>query len=144
MSDMKITNEYQKDSDVTLFHGDVLDFIKQIPDQEAMLIITSPPYNVGKEYEKKIPLEKYIELQSKVIAECVRILNNKGSICWEVGNFVDNGEIFPLDIILYNEFKKHGLKMRNRIVWHFEHGLHGSKRFSGRHESIMWFTKSDN
>jgi adenine-specific DNA-methyltransferase len=37
-----------------------------------------------------------------------------------------------------------GLKMRNRIVWHFEHGLHCSKRFSGRYETINWFTKTDN
>ena len=35
------------------------------------------------------------------------------------------------------------LKMRNRIVWHFEHGLHCSKRFSGRYETISWYTKSD-
>jgi adenine-specific DNA-methyltransferase len=33
--------------------------------------------------------------------------------------------------------------MRNRIVWHFEHGLHCSKRFSGRYETISWFTQSD-
>ncbi len=33
--------------------------------------------------------------------------------------------------------------MRNRIVWHFEHGLHCSRRFSGRYETIIWFTKSD-
>jgi adenine-specific DNA-methyltransferase len=33
--------------------------------------------------------------------------------------------------------------MRNRIIWHFEHGLHCSKRFSGRYETIMWFTKSN-
>ena len=34
--------------------------------------------------------------------------------------------------------------MRNRIIWHFGHGLHASKRFSGRYETIIWFTKSDN
>lgn len=34
--------------------------------------------------------------------------------------------------------------MRNRIIWHFEHGLHCSRRFSGRYETIIWFTKSDN
>jgi len=34
--------------------------------------------------------------------------------------------------------------MRNRIIWHFEHGLHCNNRFSGRYETIIWFTKSDN
>lgn len=40
-------------------------------------------------------------------------------------------------------FRDLGLGMRNRIIWHFEHGLHCSKRFSGRYETIIWFTKSD-
>jgi len=36
-----------------------------------------------------------------------------------------------------------GLKLRNRIIWHFEHGLHASRRFSGRYETLLWFTKGD-
>jgi adenine-specific DNA-methyltransferase len=60
-----------------------------------------------------------------------------------VGNHVQNGEVVPLDIVLYPVFQRHGLKLRNRIVWHFEHGLHCSKRLSGRHETVLWFTKGD-
>jgi len=67
----------------------------------------------------------------------------KGSICWEVGNYVQNGEVFPLDIFYYDIFKKHGLRLRNRIVWHFDHGLHASRRFSGRYETLLWFSKTD-
>jgi adenine-specific DNA-methyltransferase len=107
------------------------------------LIITSPPYNLGKEYEEKRSQERYIEEQAACIAEAVRLLHPHGSICWEVGNHVQNGEIFPLDIILYPLFKNHGLQLRNRIVWTFGHGLHCQKRFSGRHEAILWFTKSE-
>ena len=107
------------------------------------LIVTSPPYNIGKEYEKKTTNELYIEQQASAIAEAVRLLHPQGSICWQVGNHVDDGEIFPLDILLYPIFKNHGLKLRNRIVWTFGHGLHCQKRFSGRHESILWFTKED-
>jgi adenine-specific DNA-methyltransferase len=54
-----------------------------------------------------------------------------------------DGEVVPLDIALYGLFKEHGLGLRNRIIWHFEHGLHCAKRFSGRYETILWFTKSD-
>jgi len=60
------------------------------------------------------------------------------------GNYVNKGELFPLDIFYYQIFKKYGLKLRNRIIWHFGHGLHASNRFSGRYETILWFTKSDN
>ena len=77
------------------------------------------------------------------IAEAFRLLSPTGSICWQVGNHVDGGEVFPLDIMLYSIFKQHGLKLRNRIVWTFGHGLHCQKRFSGRHETILWFTKSE-
>ena len=123
--------------------GDCLELLKQIPDGSVQLIVTSPPYNLGKSYEKRLKLGEYIEQQASVIGECVRTLSEAGSICWQVGNYVKNGSIVPLDTILYPIFNEHGLKMRNRIVWHFEHGLHCSKRFSGRYETIVWFTKSD-
>ncbi|RJP74006.1 MAG: site-specific DNA-methyltransferase [Ignavibacteriales bacterium] len=111
--------------------------------REFDLIITSPPYNLGKEYEDKKSIEDYLNIQKKIIAKLVDVLSEKGSICWQVGNFVQNGEIFPLDIFYYDIFKQLKLKLRNRIIWHFEHGLHASKRFSGRYETILWFTKSD-
>jgi adenine-specific DNA-methyltransferase len=122
---------------------DNLAFMRPLPDGMMHLIVTSPPYNIGKRYERRSPLDAYVQAQSQVISECVRLLNDRGSLCWQVGNHVDNGEIFPLDIVLYPIFREHGLKLRNRIVWHFEHGLHCSKRFSGRYETILWFTKGD-
>ena len=75
--------------------------------------------------------------------ELIRVLSPTGSLCWQVGNYVNKGEIFPLDILYYPLFKRHGLKLRNRVVWHFDHGLHASKRFSGRYETLLWFTKTD-
>jgi adenine-specific DNA-methyltransferase len=106
------------------------------------LIVTSPPYNIGKEYEQKLKLKDYLNQQAAVIEECVRVLSAHGSICWQVGNYVDSGSIIPLDAVLYPIFRELGLAMRNRIIWHFEHGLHCSKRFSGRYETIIWFTKT--
>lgn len=122
------------------------DSLKKLGDYENgkfKLIITSPPYNVGKEYETKTSIEKYLEEQKPIIKELVRTLNKHGSLCWQVGNFIHKGEAFPLDIFYYNIFKECGLKLRNRIIWQFGHGLHSSKRFSGRYETILWFTKSD-
>ncbi|MGH7075375.1 MAG: DNA-methyltransferase [Stellaceae bacterium] len=120
-----------------------LDFMRPLGNGTMQLIVTSPPYNIGKSYESRSPLDAYIQSQAQVISECVRLLHPRGSLCWQVGNHVQNGEIFPLDIVLYPIFREHGLKLRNRIVWHFEHGLHCSKRLSGRHETVLWFTKSD-
>ncbi len=121
-----------------------LTFMAQLPRKSMKLIVTSPPYNIGKSYERRTGLSDYIADQEKVIAECVKLLHPQGSICWQVGNHVQSGEIFPLDILLYPIFVRFGLRLRNRIIWHFEHGLHCSKRLSGRHETILWFTKEGN
>lgn len=142
--DIQINNTFDKNNKVVLFEGDCLNFLKTIPDNSIQLIVTSPPYNIGKEYEKKVDLSIYLEQQKEVITECYRVLKNTGHICWQVGNYVNKSSIVPLDIILYPVFIQLGLILRNRIIWHFEHGLHCKKRFSGRYESIMWFTKTDN
>lgn len=123
---------------------DNLKFMRDLQADSMKLIVTSPPYNLGKAYERRHSFEAYLSAQAQIISECVRLLHPDGSLCWQVGNHIgQDGEVFPLDIILYNSFKNHGLKLRNRIVWHFEHGLHCSKRFSGRYETILWFTKGD-
>ena len=137
------SNEFDKNADIVYYNGDTLDLLKDIPNEFVQLIVTSPPYNLGKEYEEKLALNEYLLQQEKVISECIRVLKKEGSICWQVGNFVENGEIIPLDILLFPIFSKYGLHLRNRIVWHFGHGFHASNRFSGRYEVILWFTKSD-
>lgn len=127
-----------------LINGDSLRTLKGIDDNKFDLIITSPPYNIGKSYETKTSIEKYLETQEEIISELVRSLSDRGNLCWQVGNYIEKGEVFPLDIFYYQIFKKKGLKLRNRIIWHFGHGLHASNRFSGRYETILWFSKSDN
>ncbi len=143
LRETKISDRYDPSADAVVFQGDCMDLLRQIPDGQLQLVVTSPPYNIGKEYERRLHLDHYIDQQAAVIAECARALSDRGSICWQVGNYVDNGAIIPLDTILYPVFRSLKLRMRNRIVWHFEHGLHCSKRFSGRYETIIWFTKSD-
>jgi adenine-specific DNA-methyltransferase len=138
-----ISANFAKNERSVVFSGNCLELLKQIPDQSLQLVVTSPPYNIGKEYERKLELNAYVAQQAAVIEECVRALSDTGSICWQVGNYVDKGAIVPLDAILYPIFRDLGLKMRNRIIWHFEHGLHCKNRFSGRYETIIWFTKSD-
>ena len=138
-----ISHSYSNGQRIVLHLGDALQFLKSIPNDTVQLIISSPPYNIGKEYETKTSIENYLREQEPVMAELVRILSSKGSLCWEVGNFVQNSEIFPLDVFYYKIFKDKGLKLRNRVIWQFGHGLHASKRFSGRYETVLWFTKGD-
>jgi len=140
-NNIRISHSFNADDKIVLYHGNCLDLLSQIPDRSIQLIVTSPPYNIGKYYEKRLKLKTYLEQQNHVITECERVLTESGSICWQVGNYVENGSIIPLDTILFPIFSNLGLVLRNRIIWHFEHGLHCSKRFSGRYESIIWFTR---
>jgi len=139
----QITNEFSEENSIILHSGDSYEFLKTIPSGKAMLIITSPPYNTGKEYETRRSITEYLRQQEPVADELIRILNDRGSLCWQVGNYIEGSEVFPLDIFYYDMFKKRRLKLRNRIIWHFGHGLHASKRFSGRYETLLWFTKTD-
>lgn len=143
---LNIQSRFDSSAQAVLHTGDCLDLLRDIPNGTIQLVVTSPPYNVGKAYETRKSLERYLEEQRPIIAECIRVLAPNGSLCWQVGNFVEKGKagsIVPLDILLYPVFAEHGLKLRNRVVWHFEHGLNCTKRLSGRYETICWYTKSD-
>src|SRR5215813_13669068 len=85
----------KRDSDALMVCQDNLAFMRTLAPESVQLIVTSPPYNIGKAYESKSPLTRYLEGQAKVVAECVRLLKPGGSICWQVGNHVQKGEIVP-------------------------------------------------
>ncbi|AFZ37858.1 DNA methylase N-4/N-6 domain protein [Stanieria cyanosphaera PCC 7437] len=137
-----IETEFNSDHQLVLYPGNVHDLLLTLPDHSITLVVTSPPYNLGKNYEKRISIENYLQQQEPIIEQLARVLKSNGSICWQVGNYVEKGEVFPLDIFYYQIFKKYNFLLRNRIIWHFGHGLHAQSRFSGRYETILWFTKS--
>ena len=139
---MIIHPSYQPDAEVVIYPGDCLKLLADIPSESVDLVVTSPPYNLGKAYETRLDLDVYLEQQRQVIEACIRVLKPTGSVCWQVGNYVKDGQVLPLDIKLYPLFEACGVQLRNRVVWHFGHGLHASRRFSGRYEVVLWFTKS--
>lgn len=130
--------------DYTLLHGDAFALVQTLDDASVQLTITSPPYNIGKVYEKRTNLASYLKHYETFARHLFLKSADGASICWQVGNYIETGEVYPLDIYFYDIFKDAGFKLRNRIVWHFEHGLHANRRLSGRYETILWFTKGDN
>jgi adenine-specific DNA-methyltransferase len=126
-----------------IVQGDSLDELRKLQSESARLVVSSPPYNIGKAYETKSSVDDYLAWMDLIVGQMARVLVDGGSIAWQVGNYVDGGSITPLDYHFWQLFNKHGFKLRNRIVWRFGHGLHCSKRFSGRYEMVMWVTKGD-
>lgn len=134
---------WNTNAEIVLVHGDTLEILGAMPANCVKLIISSPPYNIGKVYETRKGLNHYLDVLHPVLTQLVRVLADGGSLCWQVGNYVEDSEVFPLDVYFYPIFKDLGLRLRNRVVWHFEHGLHCSVRFSGRYETMLWFTKGE-
>jgi len=129
-------------ADSIIYPGDCIELLRKIPDDFIQLIITSPPYNNGKPYEDKMSIKEYLDWQKQVISECVRVLKPSGSICWQVGNYYENGAVVPLDILLFPIFKSFGLKLNNRIIWHFGYGGNSDRKLSRRYETILWWVKA--
>src|SRR5690242_10195445 len=124
---------------------DAFEFLAKLNAGSVELIVSSPPYCMGKAYDKSEDVKDFIADHKKLAPLLVRALKDGGSLCWQVGHHVSNGVAIPLDALVYNIFaKQRGLFLRNRIVWTFGHGVHASRRFSGRHETILWFTKGHN
>lgn len=133
------------ESDLRLLQADVSLALAKVPDDSVQLVLTSPPYNLRKIYERDqaMTLEQYVAWLSPVVEQLCKKVTQRGSVCWQVGNFVRDGEVFPLDYYFYNMFLSQGFKLRNRIIWKFNFGLHGTRRLSGRYETLLWFTKTD-
>jgi len=97
---------------------------------------------MGKSYEKNTNAEQFLPQLEAIMPEILRVVRTGGSICWQVGYHVDMGVVTPLDCLVYQMMSRYPvIRLRNRIVWTFGHGLHAEDRFSGRHETILWFTK---
>ena len=148
---MRIYKNYKEDNIITAYNGDCKKMLKKIPDNEVKLIVTSPPYCMGKAYEDPhADIETFKEQHNSIFKDIYRVLQPGGSLCWQVGYHVSDKCLVPLDYIVYDLFSekskhlKYPLILRNRIIWTFGHGLNSTKRFSGRHETILWFTKGDN
>ena len=120
---------------------DAFQFLDDIEEATIDLIVSSPPYFMGKEYDRSSRIEDFISDHERLLPRIVRALRPGGSLCWQVGSHVRDGVVIPLDALVYTAFVSPQLVLRNRIVWSFGHGAHSKRRFSGRHETVLWYTK---
>ena len=126
--------------------GDCRELLKNIPDQSVKLVVTSPPYNIGKPYGKykdKIALNDWQELISEVTEEVYRVLTPDGSFFLNLSPVPlgENKEIMPLPFLGYQIMKDNGFYLRNMITWTFNNMQNCTNRLSGRYENILWGVK---
>lgn len=125
--------------------GDALNILGELPDNSVQLCVTSPPYHIGKSYERGTGknFDEYVAWISKILCVIEKKLSDGGSICLQVGSHVRNGKLLPLDYVFFPILQGLGLTFRNRIIWRYNFGFNAVKRLSGRYEVVLWFTKGD-
>ena len=121
---------------------DAISFLQGCEPATADLIVSSPPYFMGKEYDTSLKPADFTHIHRKLAPLISRALKPGGSVCWQVGFHQKDGVAIPLDYLTYAAFAEASeLQLRNRIIWTIGHGTHAAKRFSGRYESVLWYTK---
>lgn len=105
--------------------------------------ITSPPYNIGKEYEEIIPIEEYINWLVSIIDDIYEITEENGSLLLNVGYLKVNGKgkAVPITYLLWNRLK---FFLQQEIVWNYGAGVAAKKFLSPRNEKILWCIKNEN
>ena len=132
------------DVSASVFQRDALDHLATLRDGSVDLFVTSPPYCIGKAYESAKSTDDFVRELDRVFDEALRVVKVGGSFCWQVGSHVTSNETVPLDFLIYEKSRQlQDLHLRNRIIWHFGHGIHANRRLSGRYETILWYTKGD-
>ena len=119
---------------------DALKGLSTLEDGSIDLTITSPPYNIGKEYEKSLPLNEYIAWCKKWMTEIYRVTKPNGSFWLNLGylEFPEKGHAVPIAYLLWD---KSPFYLVQEVVWHYGAGVASKKTFSPRNEKWLWFVK---
>ena len=125
--------------------------LKPIPDSSVHLMVTSPPYNVGKDYDKDMDLQEYFSILDDVFAETYRLLVNGGRACINIAN-VGRKPYIPYHSFIISLMLKNGFSMRGEIIWEKGAGAGTSTAWGSwmsatnptlrdTHEYVLIFTK---
>lgn len=90
--------------------------MSELPDNSVHLIVTSPPYNVQKEYDKDLSLSEYLSLLRTVFRECYRVLVAGGRACINIAN-IGRRPYIPLSSYVTSLMEEVGFLMRGEVIW---------------------------
>lgn len=111
----KVTNEFPAGLLNTIIHGSC-EKMTEIPDNSVHLMITSPPYNVSKDYDEDLSLDEYLNLLGRAFSETYRVLVNGGRACINVAN-LGRKPYIPLSDYISRMMIDIGFNMRGEIIW---------------------------
>jgi len=128
------------DKNCMIFCVDTLRAQNLLPDNLFNLIITSPPYNIGKEYENVVPVEDYVKWTERWTTDACRLLADNGALLLNVGyvRVEEKGRAVPLPYLLWDKIP---LFLNQEIVWNYSAGVACKNYLSPRNEKILWYVK---
>ena len=124
-----------------IYNMDCLQGLKKLPAEAIWLTVTSPPYNIGKEYENPMALEEYLDWCEAWVAEIYRITHSGGAFWLNLGYFSipDRAKAIPIPYLLWDRIPFHLIQ---EIIWNYGAGVAGKKFFSPRNEKFLWYVKN--
>ncbi len=136
----KLGKPYFETENCVIYNGDCLELMKKIQHTAVDLTVTSPPYNIGKEYEEPLPVNEYIDWCEKWIDEIHRITKDNGTFWLNVGylEMPEKVKALPIPYLLWD---KTNFYMIQEVIWNYGAGVAGRKFFSPRNEKLLWYVK---
>jgi adenine-specific DNA-methyltransferase len=132
-----------EDEHVLLYHGDCCSLMDCLPPETFHLVVTSPPYNIGKDYETKLSLEDYLDWTRGWIEKVYRLTRSTGAFWLNLGYLSIEGKAkaIPIPYLMWDRVP---FFLMQEIVWNYGAGVAGRKFFSPRNEKFLWYVKNEN
>lgn len=125
---------------VLVYRGDCVELLSKLPADSIQLTVTSPPYNIGKEYETPLPLDQYLDWCSSWIDRIHSATTPSGAFWLNLGylQVPGRGRAVPIPYLLWDRIQ---FFLMQEIVWTYGAGVAGRKAFSPRNEKFLWYVK---
>lgn len=114
--DIEYKQNHIPEKDLNKFYCKSSEVMDEIPDDSVHLMVTSPPYNVGKEYDDDLSLDEYLKLLSDVFGEVYKKLVTGGRACINIAN-IGRKPYIPLHAMVIEIMLDLGFLMRGEIIW---------------------------
>jgi len=136
-------NPYFETNNFLLYNADCITCMKKLNEEKNTinLTITSPPYNIGKEYEKIMPVKDYVNWCQEWIKQIHNITDKNGAFLLNIGylEIPEKGNAVPISYLLWD---KTPFYLMQEIIWNYGAGVACKHKLSPRNEKILWFIKN--
>jgi len=137
----KLGSPYYEDKSILLYNLDCVDALSQLPRESIDLFITSPPYNIGKEYETVMDMDQYVEWCQSWFKSIPLALKANGAFWLNLGyaKYKNYAKALPLTYLLWDKIN---MFMVQEVVWNYGAGVAGKTFLSPRNEKWLWYVKN--